>query len=345
MRKRDGFAAAVVIVLAAGAAAGLDRIGTPGGWLIGPLLVGMAAALTGLVSARVPRWGFVGAQAVIGTLIAESFTPPVVASIAHDWVIMIAVVASTIVAAALVGWTLARFGSLPASTAAWGSSPGGASGMTAMSAEFGADARLVAFMQYLRVTLVVLSAGVVTRVLVPGGAALAVPGARGLTPLAVAETLAVAVAGTYLASLTRIPAGAVLGPMVLGALLSGSGVMHVAVPTPVILVAYLAIGLYVGLLYTRETVLYAVRALPQLLAASAALIALCGGSALLLVNVAHVDALTAYLATTPGGLDSVTALALSSPANVPLVLAVQALRVFVIYLCGPSVAKLIQRAA
>jgi len=55
----------------------------------------------------------------------------------------------------------------------------------------------------------------------------------------------------------------------------------------------------------------------------------------------HVDALTAYLATTPGGLDSVTAIALGSGANVPLVLAVQTLRVFVVILSGPSVAKLI----
>ena len=58
-----------------------------------------------------------------------------------------------------------------------------------------------------------------------------------------------------------------------------------------------------------------------------------------------VDPLTAYLATTPGGLDSVTAIALGSGANVPLVLAVQALRVFVVILSGPPLAKLIARIA
>jgi hypothetical protein len=88
-------------------------------------------------------------------------------------------VASTIVAAALAGWILARWGSIPAATAAWGSAPGGASAMTAMSVEYGADPRVVAFMQYLRVTVVVL--GRLARVAAIGALAvlrLKVPAAR-----------------------------------------------------------------------------------------------------------------------------------------------------------------------
>jgi membrane AbrB-like protein len=345
VRKRDLFAAALVVVLAAAAAAGFDAIGTPGGWLIGPLLVGIVASLSGLVKARVPRGLFLASQAAIGVMVAESFTPPVIASIAHEWAIVLGVVALTIGAAGLVGWALAHFGSLPAATAAWGSSPGGASGMTAMSADYGADARLVAFMQYLRVTLVVLSAGAVSRLLLPAGATIGLPGAREIALVPALETLVIAVLGAVAAIRLGVPAGAILGPMILGAVGGGSGLVRIALPTPILAVAYLVIGLYVGLLYTRSAVLHALRALPQLLASNVLLIALCGGSAALLVTTAHVDALTAYLATTPGGIDSVTAIALGSQANVPLVLAVQALRVFVIMLCGPAVARLIERTA
>ena len=42
---------------------------------------------------------------------------------------------------------------LPGTTAVWGSSPGAATAMVLMAEAFGADARLVAFMQYLRVDL------------------------------------------------------------------------------------------------------------------------------------------------------------------------------------------------
>jgi uncharacterized membrane protein AbrB (regulator of aidB expression) len=44
-------------------------------------------------------------------------------------------------------------------------------------------------------------------------------------------------------------------------------------------------------------------------------------------------------------LDSVTVIALGSGSNVALVLAVQALRVFVVILVGPSLAKLVARLA
>lgn len=126
-----------------------------------------------------------------------------------------------------------------------------------------------------------------------------------------------------------------LGPMVLGAVLHGSGLVRIAVPSVATDVAYVAIGLGIGLLYTRETVGYALRVLAPLLLSTALLIALCGASAVLFAANAHVDALTAYLTTTPGGLDSVTILALGSRANVPLVIATQTLRVFIVILTGP----------
>jgi membrane AbrB-like protein len=278
-------------------------------------------------------------------LIAQMFTPPVVASIARSWAVMAVVVGSTIVAAGVAGWILARFSSIPAPTAAWGSAPGGASAMIAMSADNGADPRIVAFMQYLRVTIVVLSASVVSRALLPPGTHAHAAGTTAFEPLGVVETIAVAAAGAWIALRLKVPAGALLGPMVLGALLHGAGVVRIAVPAPALDAAYLAIGLTIGLLYTPATVRYAVRVLPQLLASTVVLIALCCASAALLVATIHVDALTAYLATTPGGLDSVTVIAVGSGANAPLVLAVQALRILVVIVSGPAVAKLIARTA
>jgi uncharacterized protein len=342
---RDALVWTALVAVCAAAALGLDRAGVPAPWLIGPLVVAIAASVSGAVELRVPRMVFVAAQAAIGTLIAQTFTPPVVGSIARSWAVMLLVVVTTIAAAALAGWLLARFSSIPAPTAAWGSTPGGAAAMTAMSADYGADQRIVAFMQYLRVTLVVLSASAVSRVLLPAGMHPHALAASAPDPLALLETLVVAVAGTWGAIRLRIPAASLLGPMVLGAVLHGTGIVRITVPPVVLDAAYVAIGLAIGLLYTRATVRYVLRVLPPLVLSTVVLIGLCCASAALLVATVHVDALTAYLATTPGGLDSVTVIALGSGANVPLVLAVQALRVFVVILTGPPLAKLIARVA
>ena len=336
------------IALVAAAAAGaivLGRLGVPAPWLIAPLVVAIGASVAGLVELRVPRVVFIAAQAAIGMLIAQMFTPPVVASIARSWAVMAVVVTSTIVAAGIAGWILARFTSIPAPTAAWGSAPGGASAMIAMSAGYGADPRIVAFMQYLRVTIVVLSPSAVARVLLPHGVHPHAAGTAAFEPIAFAETAVVAALGAWVAVRLKVPAGALLGPMVLGAVLHGTGLVRIALPAAVLDGAYVAIGLAIGLLYTRATVRYALRILPHLVASTVVLIALCCASAALLVATLHVDALTAYLATTPGGLDSVTVIALGSGANVPLVLAVQALRMVVVVIAGPAVAKLIARIA
>jgi membrane AbrB-like protein len=340
-------ASAWIALVAAGAAGALllQRLGVPAPWLIAPLVVAIGASASGAVELRVPHAAFAAAQAAIGLLIAQTFTPPVVASIARSWAVMLLVVVSTLAAAALAGWVLARFSSIPAATAAWGSSPGGASAMTAMSADYGADPRIVAFMQYLRVTIVVLSASVLSKVLLPHGAHPAVVAASAFDPAGLAETALVGLAGYWGAMRLKVPAGGLLGPMLLGAVLHGSGVLRAHVPLPVLDAAYLIVGLAIGLLYTRATVGYVARVLPQLLASTAVLLALCGLSGALLVATVHVDALTAYLATTPGGLDSVTVIALGSGANVPLVMAIQTLRVFAVILSGPAVAKLIVRIA
>ena len=55
--------------------------------------------------------------------------------------------------------------------------------------------------------------------------------------------------------------------------------------------------------------------------------------------------LTAYLATTPGGLDSVVIIAMNTHADMPFVMAAQTLRLIVVILAGPQIAKLICRFA
>src|SRR5206468_8271865 len=114
------------------------------------------------------------------------------------WIPVIAVSLATRAVTIAAGLVLARIADLDRPTASLGMIAGGASGIVAMSDELGADDRLVAFMQYLRVLVIValtpLAAGLLFGAHpghVPGEALLGTPGGWALTgALAVAGALA-----------------------------------------------------------------------------------------------------------------------------------------------------------
>ncbi|MEE7477226.1 AbrB family transcriptional regulator [Methylobacterium hispanicum] len=322
---------------------GLYRAQFPAALLVGPMLAAIAFGVGG-AGIGVPRTAFMAAQAIIGCLVAHAVTGSIVATLRADGLIIVAVVLVTVLAGGVVGWALTRLRVLPGTTAAWGSSPGGAAAMVAMSEQFGADPRLVAFMQYVRVVAVVLTASLVTRLLVSAPAASAPSGAESVGALSTLATLAVAALGAAAALALRLPAGALIGPMILGAVLHATGLATMALPAPLLDLAYAGIGWYVGLRFTRETLGVTLRALPGILVATFAVILLCGGWAWALTHILAIDFLTAFLATSPGGLDSVAIIAVGTHADVSFVLAVQTLRLFVVLVTGPLLAKWITRA-
>ncbi len=336
---------AALVLLSIALSAALFLASVPAAVMLGSMLAAVAFALCG-ARLSVPGVFFSTAQAILGCMVAMTVNPATVAAIVRSWPVMLLGVALVIVFGALTAFGLMRFGSLPGTTAAWGLSPGGAMAMTAMADSFGADIRMVAFMQYLRVFVVVLTASGVSRLLLgrvadASGPALSPGLEASLWPFF--ETMVLAASGVLLGRLARFPGLPLLVPMVLGAALNTMGLMTLFLPPWLLFGVYAFLGWYIGLRFTSETVRYAVRTVPQLLLATAVLMALCCGAAWMLTAFAGVDALTAYLATSPGGLDSVVVMAVGSGCDVPFVLSLQTLRLFAVILAGPLVAKLVCR--
>ncbi len=326
--------------LAAGALA--LRLGIPAAWLVSSMIVAIVLAVAG-IGVSLPRVALIAPQGIIGLTVGQVFTLPILAEIVHLWLPLLAVTAATLVAAGAAGWILARFTPLSAETAAWGSAPGASVTMIALSIDQDADPRIVAFMQYLRVTLVVMTAALVTRLLhVSSGGASAFSGTSPWALLPFAFTVVVAVVAAFIGRYSRVPGAQFLFPLVVGATIHVTGVAPIDVTWWLLAFAYIST---IGLLYTRDLLLFVMRLLPVLLLSTAVLLALCALSGALLVALVHVDPLTAYLATTPGGLDSVAIIALGSGSNAALVLAIQMLRLFAVVACGPPLAKAIARLA
>lgn len=333
-----------LLAVSAALAHGLSVARFPAALLLGPMLAGIVFGVRG-AGISLPRPAFLAAQAVIGCLVAHSVTPAIVKTLMDDGFVMLAAVLVTVAAGAVVGVVLTRMQVLPGATAAWGSAPGGAAAMVAMSEAYGSDPRLVAFMQYVRVAAVVLTASVVARLLVDVSGAPATVAAEPAPVLSVLATLVIASLGAGLAMVCRLPAAALVGPMLLGASLHAMGFASMTVPGPLLDAAYAGIGWYVGLRFTRETLRATLHALPGILVATVAIILLCGGWAWGLTFLLPVDFLTAFLATSPGGLDSVAIIAVGSKADVSFVLGVQTLRLFTVLLTGPVLARWIARTA
>ena len=316
--------------------------GLPGGWLLGPMAAAIVAGLRRPEHGAMPAWVPKVAQAVIGILIAGVFEPSVLPLVAKNWLAVLMVVGTTLGLSLAAGVLLARVTPLDRRTAAFGTLPGGASSMIAMSLNGGADTRMVALMQYIRLAMSVGAASLLARFVlhpaVPHAASASVLTAHRPWPVYLASA-ALAAAGGWLGPRLKIPAGGLLGPLLLGVAASALHAVKPGWPPGVAPAAYVLMGLYVGLRFDRDALREAGRLLPVLFVNTLVLMAVCASLGAALAALTHTDYLTGYLATTPGGLDTIAVVALGGGANISLVLAVQMMRVLAIVLLGPLLAR------
>ncbi|MGG7518871.1 AbrB family transcriptional regulator [Allorhizobium undicola] len=326
--------------LALGAA--LEYAGLPAALLLGPMI---AAILMGTNGARLalPKMPYMAAQALIGCLIAQSLDKAILQRFMQEWPIFLASVLSVILLSSLIGYIMARRQVLPGTTAVWGTSAGAASAMVVMADAYGADARLVAFMQYLRVVCVASTAAIMAAFVfqVPGGH----PPAFVLFPPVDWPDLALTILAVAIFAMIgnrlRINAGTMIGPMVGMALLNGTGLLTIELPEWLLALAYTMVGWRIGLAFTGRLLRHAAKALPRVFLSIVILIGFGGILAALLTHFLGIDPLTAYLATSPGGLDSVAIIAASTKVDMSFVMALQTVRFLLILALGPSISRFI----
>jgi uncharacterized protein len=333
----------VLVAASVPLAALLEVVALPAALLLGPMLAGILVSSSG-GTIRAPRLPVFAAQTIVGCLVARSITGEIVLRFLKDWPLFLSVIVSIVAASAALGWLLARWKVLPGTTAVWGTAPGGASVMMLMAGAFGADARLVALMQYLRVVLVAAIASDVALQWLADPVAVTVP--RVPSPPAwhgwdFVFTLMIAGFGSALGFGLRIPAGGLLIPMLIGATLEGLNLVTITLPQWLLAISYAFLGWSVGLGFTRDILIHASRVLPQILLSICAVIGICAIFAFLLVKVAGIDPMTAYLATSPGGVDSIAIIGASGHADLSFVMTLQTLRLLVVLIAGPAMARFI----
>ena len=333
----------VLVILSGIVALGLQAVRLPAALLLGPMIAAIVVALSGS-QLRVAPQPVLIAQAVIGCMIARSIPPAIIGEILRDWPLFLATVIAVIAASSTLGWLLTRWRVLPGTTAVCG---------FVARRRFGDDADGVCLRRRhpprgLHAVSARAIRGAVgdhrrtgcrprrrtrrrrTLVHAPPGCPFA-------------ETLALIGFGTLAARLRRIPAAPLLLPLGAGIALQDAGVLTIELPPWLLAASYTVIGWSTGLGFNRSILAHAARALPGVVLSILVLIAVCGGLAALLVVLAGIDPLTAYLATSPGGANSAAIIAVASNVDVAFVMAMQTTRLVLVLLIGPSLAKFIAR--
>lgn len=333
-------------LLIAGSAAlafGLRTLEAPAAFLLGPLVVAIALAQTGTAIRPAPIV-FLAAQATVGTMIAMSTTLALWSAFGANWLLYLSMGVATLASATGLGWLMTRRGWMTGSTAVWGLAPGAATAMILMSDAFGGDQRQVAFMQYVRILIVALTAIALAHLAGTAGAhAHGVDwfGVRDGTSLLV--TLAFIAVSGWLGRRSRIPAGVLLVPMLVGGLFQAFGVLHLTLPPVILAAAYAVIGWQIGLQFSRQALLHSARAAPRMIMAVVVLLATCGLVAIAAHWLTGVDLLSAWLATSPGGTDTILIIATSTPVDLSFILGAQLARFLLVLLAGPFIARAASR--
>jgi membrane AbrB-like protein len=340
---------AAVVTGAVAASLLLDLAGLPSPALFGGLVAGLVRALAVPRRAAVPQPAFTVSQAVVGVTMGALVDLETLQVVAANWLPVLLVTIGTLALSLAAGLLLRLRRDISPVTGAFAMIAGGASGIIVMARELGADERMVAVLQYLRVLLIVLLMPVIATVIY-GASTDPAPAAGGGDGMGWVPGLLItagcAVVGLVVGRLLRVPVAALLGPMVAAAALQLTGLVDgLAVPDLVENAAFLVIGLQVGISFTLESLRTIGRALPLALTVILGLIVASAGLGAVLAAVTGVSALDGYLATTPGGLYAVLATATGSGADATFVLAVQVLRLFVMLLSAPLVARWLRRGA
>lgn len=316
----------------------------PGALLLGPMAAAILVATNG-ARLSVHRYPYIFAHSLLGCIIARSLDLETLKAVAMDWPIFLAIVVAVISASGLLGYLIAKADILPGTTAVWGTSAGAASAMVLMAEAHGADARLVAFMQYLRVVFVATGASIMAAFVfrISGGTPPQTIWFPETDWLDLGLTLVAAVTAASVGARLKIPAGTMLLPLVVTTILHVAGLISLHLPQWLLALAYGVIGWRIGLTFTRRILRHAASALPQVVGSILALMAFCGGLAFLLWWLMGIDPLTAYLATSPGGLDSIAIIAASTPVDMSFVMALQTMRLILIIIAGPKIASFVAR--
>jgi uncharacterized protein len=313
-------------------------------WMLGAMAATTIAAMSGIRVALMPhlRLVFIG---ILGVMLGSAFTPDVMQSIAlwlgsFAWLAFYVVIATAVVF--VFYRRVARYDDV---TAYFSAAPGGLSEMILAGGALGGDERRISLAHGTRILVAIFALSFGYRWF--GGYVPPASGSPTLSTVLEIEDWALligcGIVGALAARALRIPAYALVGPMVLSAVVHGVGLTHSRPPIWLVAAAQIVVGAMVGSRFDGVAPRVVGHAL---LLATGATIALLGFAALFGKAVEQTIGIpfsTALLAFAPGGLAEMSLIALSLDIDAAYVSSHHIVRIFMIVLAAPLAFRLLRR--
>jgi membrane AbrB-like protein len=337
----------ILLALALGAGGGwaAAALQLPLPWMIGSMGATTAAAVLGLPLGLPVAFRHV-MVAVLGVMLGSGFSPAILERVA-EWAASLTSLALYAAAAGAAGMVyFRRLCGYDPVTSYFAAMPGGLSEMILVGTEMGGDARIISLTHAARLLLVVLALPFAFQFLV--GYEPSTRPAAGLPiveipPVDLAVLAACAVAGVFGARALRVPAAAVVGPMILSAAVHLAGWTEAKPPLELVAAAQVVVGAAIGCRFAGTGIGLVRRAV----------VAAAGGTAVLMAaTVAFALALNAgvglpleplVLAFAPGGLAEMSLIALAIGADAAFVATHHIARIFLIVVFAPAAFRLLRR--
>lgn len=305
--------------------------GVPLAFILGPLVgCGLAAAF-GLPVAVAPHMRELG-QVAVGLSAGMRFTGPVLVAALQLLPAMFLSSLYMILVTSIASLLLRPLARVDATTAFFATAAGGMADMAVVASERGGDAGAVSIVHVLRVASVVsVVPFLVTAFGTPGLSIFAEGGSdttRGW--LSVGIALGLAYLAARLLKPTFIPNPWLLGPLLVGVSLGASGILVVAVPDLLIVLAQILIGTWLGCRFRRELLSKLPRVAFAGLFVSLLMIGAAGAGAVLLALATGLSGTTAFLALAPAAVTEMVLTAKAMNADVAMVTAFHVMRIAVV---------------
>jgi len=228
-------------------------IGAPMPFMIGGV-IGAALFIfwlenAGHVLRKPPKPLRMAAIAGVGGMIGTTVTPDLLTILPYFWITGLAILPFVVIAHAgnfMILWKLGRY---PVADAYFAGMPGGLIEAILLGEKAGADVRLLTIQHFIRVLTVVLTVPLLF--LIFTGEVVGSATGQGLSTgafglLDIAVLVAIASIGAILGHYLRMPAGAMLGPLIVGVILSVGGVVEIHTPAWLLNIAQFVIGATLG---------------------------------------------------------------------------------------------------